>query len=131
MLMIAMVEEIIGLVPFFRAIEAADSKLAHRRGDPERAAAASAMNGRQIARSPLGRESIEHRSGELQERRLAGLIGTVEDVQTGRQLADFQPTPHAKAIDLEIGEIHRDDSFISASGCKRSAPSSAACRKIE
>ena len=89
----------------------------------ERAAGPAAPRRRQVA-PPRRREAVEHRADELHERRLAGLVGTEEDVQPARHLAQLQAAPDAEAVDFQC----RDSHAWGSSPLNKSTPSKAASR---
>ena len=65
----------------------------------------AAVQRRQIA-AAIRRKAVQRRADEVQERRLARLVGTVDDVQTLAHPLEFQSAPDAVAFDFQGKQFH-------------------------
>ena len=88
-----------------RVSVAADLKTPIRTGHLQQPARPAAVDRRQIL-PPHGREAVEHRTNELQQGRLAGLVRTVEDVQRIGEFFDPQTAPNTETFDFQVGDSH-------------------------
>lgn len=113
----------IGIAGRGLVVVTADLKAAAGGGHVERAAGPTAGHRGQIA-PPRGREAVEHRADEFQQRRLAGLVGPIEDVQAVRQVFELQVAPNAETVYFQRGDSHDWGS----SPLNRSTPKRAASR---
>ena len=64
------------------------------------------MHGRQIFLATVVGEAVQHRSHELHQRRLAGLVGSVKHRHAFGQRVDRESSPNTEAVDLNVFDFH-------------------------
>jgi len=106
------------------AIVSADLEPAVRTRQVHHAARGFAVDRRQIAPS-LGRESVKHGADELEQRRFARFVRTIEDIERVAEFLDPQSAPNAVPVDFQIGDFH----LWASSPLNRSTPNAATSRK--
>ena len=84
---------------------AGDLELPAGAGHFQPSARPAAVERRQIA-AAFGREAVERRADEMQKRRLARLVGAVDDVQTLAHPLKLQSAPDAVAFDFQGKQFH-------------------------
>ena len=84
---------------------AGDLELPAGAGHFQPSARPAAVQRRQIA-AAIGRKAVQRRADEVQERRLARLVGAVDDVQTFAHPLELQSAPDAVAFDFQGKKFH-------------------------